>query len=212
MENRYIAIEGPIGVGKTSLARLLSERLGARLLVEDVEENPFLARFYDDPQRYAFQTQLFFLFSRYRQQQAGLQQDLFHQTTISDYIFEKDRLFAAINLSDDELALYDQIYALLDPRVPRPDLVIYLQASVRVLLERVRRRGKDYERGLGPAYLEKLCAAYNNYFFRYNHSPLLVINTDGIDFIHSRGDFEELVREVRQFRGGVQYFNPLGSR
>jgi deoxyguanosine kinase len=212
MQNRYIAIEGPIGVGKSSLAKMLAEEFEGRLLLEDVEENPFLKKFYEAREKHAFQAQVFFLLSRYRQQREFLQQDLFQQTTVSDYLFDKDRIFATINLSDDEFALYDQVYALLDHRVARPDLVIYLQAGAKTLQERIKRRGKDYERGIEARYLERLCEAYNNYFFYYSASPLLVINTDGIDFIKSRGDFDELVKEVRRFRRGTQYFNPLGSK
>jgi deoxyguanosine kinase len=212
MEHRYIAIEGPIGVGKTSLAKMLAEEFEGRLILEDVEENPFLRPFYEARDKHAFQTQVFFLLSRYKQQQGAMQQDLFAQTTVADYIFDKDRIFATVNLSDTELALYDQIYALLDHRVTRPDLVIYLQAGTRVLLERVKRRGKDYERALEARYLEKLAEAYNNYFFYYAATPLLVINTDAIDFIQSRGDFLELIKEIRRFHRGKQYFNPLGSK
>ena len=140
------------------------------------------------------------------------QQELFQQCTITDYLFDKDRIFAKVNLSDDELALYEQIYSLLDHGLVRPDLVLYLQAGPRVLLERVRRRGKDYERGIELNYLERLCEAYNNYFFYYKDTSLLVVNTDGIDFVNRQGDFDELVKEVRRFRGGIQYFVPLGSR
>lgn len=211
MDNRYIAIEGPIGVGKTSLAHMLNKVLDGRLLLEDVEENPFLKKFYADPGRYAFQAQLFFLLSRYRQQAEAIQQDLFHHTTISDYMFDKDRIFANINLGDDELVLYNQVYELLDKRVARPDLVVFLQASVPVLLERVKKRGKDYERGIGGDYLDELSEAYASYFFNYNETPLLVVNTDGIDFVESSEDFAELVSLIRKFRKGVQYFVPLGS-
>ena len=212
MEHRYIAIEGPIGVGKTSLAKMLAEEFEGRLILEDVEENPFLRQFYEAREKHAFQAQVFFLLSRYKQQQGAMQQDLFAQTTVADYIFDKDRIFATVNLSDSELALYDQIYALLDHRVTRPDLVIYLQAGTKVLLDRVKRRGKDYERTLDARYLEKLAEAYNNYFFYYASTPLLVINTDAIDFIQSRGDFLELIKEIRRFQRGKQYFNPLGSK
>jgi deoxyadenosine/deoxycytidine kinase len=211
MNPRYIAIEGPIGVGKTSLARLLAEEFEARLLLEQAEDNPFLKRFYESRSEYAFQTQLFFLLSRYRQQAELRQQDLFQQVTIADYIMEKDRIFATLNLSDAELPLYDQVYDLLDRRGHRPDLVVYLQAGPKRLLERIRRRGHDYERNLEPAYLERLCEAYNRFFFYYNATPLLVVNTDQIDFIKNRGDFEALKREILDTKKGIQYFVPLGS-
>jgi len=211
MKPRYIAIDGPIGVGKTSLAGLLADGFEGRLMLEQVEDNPFLADFYKDRESYAFQTQIFFLFSRYRQQREAVQQELFKQTIVSDYTFDKDRVFASLNLSDDELALYDQIHALLDHRVARPDLVIYLQASVPTLMERVRRRGKDYERGIEADYLERLSKAYNDFFFYYDQTPLLVVNTDQIDFVESRADFEELVKEIRRLKRGTKYFVPLGS-
>lgn len=211
MKPRYIAIEGPIGVGKSSLARLLAEELDARLMLEDVEENPFLKKFYEAKEKFAFQTQIFFLLSRYRQQAEMAQQDLFQEYTVADYLLDKDRIFAGINLSDDELALYEQIYTMLDNRVARPDLVVYLQASPRVLLDRIRKRAKEYEKGMEKAYLERLCQAYNDYFFYFNDTSLLVVNTDQIDFVRSREDFEELLKEIRRHRRGIKYFVPLGS-
>lgn len=212
MSIRYIAIEGPIGVGKSSLAKLLAEEFDARVILENVEDNPFLKKFYEARADMAFQTQVFFLLSRYRQQMELLQQDLFHQHTVSDYLFDKDRIFAGVNLTDDELVLYDQIYSLLDHRVAKPDLVLFLQASPKVLMERIKRRGKDYEKGIDMNYLKKLAEAYNDYFFYYNTTPLLVINTDKIDFIKNQGDFRELVKEIVRVRRGTQYFVPLGSR
>ncbi len=168
---RHIAIEGPIGVGKTTLAQILAERTGGRLVLEQPEENPFLAGFYDERRKYAFQTQLFFLLSRYQQQQALLQQDLFSQSTIADYLFAKDRIFAALTLEPAELALYDQVYDLLGPRVVQPDLVVYLQARTEVLLSRIKRRGRDYERGIEPSYLDALANAYRDFFFHYEDTP-----------------------------------------
>ncbi len=212
MKPRYIAIEGPIGVGKTSLAQMLAGELEGRLVLEEVEENPFLKDFYASREEFGFQTQLYFLLSRYRQQRKVAQQDLFRQFTLADYIFDKDRIFAKLNLSDDELVLYEQVYALIDHRIVRPDLVIYLQARPKILLERIKRRGKDYEKPIDSGYLERLCEAYNDYFFHFNETSLLVVNTDGIDFVESRGDFEELLKEIKRFRRGVQYFVPLGSR
>jgi deoxyadenosine/deoxycytidine kinase len=212
MKPRYIAIEGPIGVGKTSLARMLAEEIDARLVTEDVEENPFLRKFYESRSDHAFQTQIFFLLQRYRQQMQMAQPDLFQQTSISDYLFDKDRIFAKINLDDNELALYEQIYSMLDRQLARPDLVVILQASPRVLLDRIRRRGRDYERSIDIHYLEKLSEAYNDYFFYFNDTSLLVVNTDGIDFVKSRGDFEELLKKILSFTRGIQFFVPLGSR
>ena len=212
MGSRYIAIEGPIGVGKTSLANMLAEELDARLLLENVEENPFLGRFYENRKDYAFQTQVFFLLSRYRQQSELSQPDLFKQSTVSDYLFDKDRIFAGVNLTDTEFALYDQVYALLDHRIPRPDLVIYLQAGPRVLLDRIKRRAKEYEKGIDSGYLARLSEAYNDYFFYYTASPLLVVNTDKIDFVKSRRDFEELLKQIKRLKRGTQYFVPLGSK
>ncbi len=205
---RYLVIEGPIGVGKSSLCELLAKELSGRLVLEEVTDNPFLKEFYADPTQLAFQTQIFFLLSRYRQLQHLNQLDLFNQTTISDYFFPKDRLFAEITLTPDEFALYDQLYRVLNPRVPTPDLVIYLQASTDVLMERVWRRGLAYERQLTWDYLDALNRAYNDFFFSYTDSPLLVIQTTEIDFVNRRADLDDLVRQVLQMRKGTQYYNP----
>ncbi len=209
---RYIAIEGPIGVGKTTLAELLAEELGARTLLEDVESNPFLPKFYEDPKKYAFQTQVFFLLSRYQQQRELSQYGLFETSVVSDYLFAKDRIFAYLNLDENELALYEQVYRLIDARVPKPDLVVYLQASSEVLIERIRKRGKYYEQNITPEYLERLVTAYNRYFFYYKETPLLVVNTSAIDFVNNREDREDLIKEIGSVKGGVQYYIPLGSR
>lgn len=211
-EHRYIVLEGPIGVGKTSLCHLLEKEFSGRLVLEEVEENPFLTEFYQDRQRMALQTQLFFLLSRYRQQQEIIQPSLFGQATISDYLFAKDRIFAYLNLDDNELALYNQIYELLEPTVPKPDLVIYLQASTEVLMQRIGLRGKDYEKGISREYINDLNEAYNHFFFNYTDTPLLVINTTEIDFVSSRKDLVDLVQRIKEMRKGTHYYIPMASR
>jgi deoxyadenosine/deoxycytidine kinase len=208
---RYIAIEGPIGVGKTTLAQVLSERLGARLVLERPEENPFLPGFYADRKKHAFQAQLFFLLSRYQQQQALVQQDLFATATVSDYLFAKDRIFAALTLDPAELTLYQQVYELLGPRVVQPDLVVYLQARTEVLSARVRKRGREYERALDVGYLGALGKAYSDFFFHYDDTPLLVVNTSDIDIEGSAEDLEALLAVIRRHRKGTQHYVPQGS-
>ena len=209
---RHIAIEGPIGVGKSSLAKILAQKYASRLVKEDVAGNPFLERFYENPRKYAFQTQLFFLLSRYRQQRELAQGDLFEGGLVCDYILAKDKIFALINLEDDEISLYESIYKLLVSTLPKPDLVIYLQARPEVLLSRVRKRGIAYERNISLDYLRTLSDAYNEYFFHYNETPLLVVNTSEIDFVESPRDLEHLVREVKSVKRGTQHYIPLGSR
>lgn len=208
---RYIAIEGPIGVGKSSLAKSLAAAFDARVVREEGEANPFLDRFYEDPRKFAFQTQLFFLLSRYRQQRELAQGNLFEQRIVSDYTLAKDRIFAFINLDEDEYSLYESIFRLLSPNVPRPDLVIYLQARPEVLLGRVRKRGIAYERNISLDYLKTLSDAYSEYFFHYNETPLLVVNTSEIDFVERPRDLDHLVREVKSMRRGTQHYIPLGS-
>ena len=205
---RYIAIEGPIGVGKTSLAERLAEVIGASVLREVTEENPFLANFYADSDRHAFQTQLFFLLSRYRQQLDLTQLDLFHGGIVSDYIFAKDRIFAYVNLDPDEIVLYEEIYSLLRTRIPSPDLVVFLQAGTDVLIDRIQNRRRDFERSIKPEYLELINEAYNRYFFRYSETPLLIVNTDSMDFVHRKEDFDHLVREIVNLKQGTHIYVP----
>ncbi len=211
-EPRYIVVEGPIGVGKTSLVERLADRLKGRALLEVADDNPFLPVFYTDPRRYAFQTQLWFLLNRFRQQQELAQIDLFHQALLTDYLFAKDKIFAYLTLEDHELALYERVHSLLQVQVPWPDLVIFLQASTETLLQRITQRGKPYEREIGRKYLEELNAAYTHFFFHYTASPLLVVNTSEIDFVSRPEDFEDLVKTVSQTRAGTHYYVPLGSR
>ncbi len=209
---RYIAIEGPIGVGKTTLAQILAERAGARLVLEPIEENPFLPQFYDDARKFAFQTQLFFLLSRFQQQQALHQQELFTTSTVSDYLFAKDRIFAALTLDANELALYERLYGALGPRVVKPDLVIYLQARTEVLLQRIKRRGRSYERQIAPGYVEALATAYSDFFFHYEETPLLVVNTSEIDLVTSSEEVEALAAVIRRHRKGTQHYVPMGTK
>ena len=209
---RYIAIDGPIGVGKTSLAKLLAKEFNARCILEKPDENPFLPGFYGDRRKYALQTQIFFLLSRFQQQKEIAQLDLFNQVTLCDYLFAKDRIFASLNLDDHELALYEQIYRLLHGQIPSPDLVIFLQAKPEVLVQRVRSRNIPFEKEIDPEYLKNLVDAYNYYFFHYDQTPLLVVNTSEIDFVNRQEDFTQLVREIKQMKKGTWYFVPLRSK
>jgi deoxyadenosine/deoxycytidine kinase len=208
---RYIVIEGPIGVGKTSLAKRLSVHFKARCILESPEENPFLHKFYRDRKKYAFQTQLFFLLNRYQQQREMRQIDLFNQITITDYLFAKNRIFAYLNLDESELALYERVYSLLDGRIPTPDLVIFLQAKPEMLLARIRARDINYERDIDLEYLRALSQAYNTFFFHYEESPLLVVDTSEIDLVTREEDLENLIREIHSTRRGTWYYKPLGS-
>ncbi|MGD8984673.1 MAG: deoxynucleoside kinase [Desulfobacteraceae bacterium] len=210
--HHYIVIEGPLGVGKTSLALKLAEALNAEALLEDAEENPFLRKFYQDPKKYSFQAQIFFLLRRYQRALDITQMDLFKRTMISDYLFDKDRIFARANLDDDEFWLYEQLFQLLRKRITPPDLVIFLQATTDVLVERIRRRGKKYERSISAKYLEEINQAFNDFFFHYSDSPLLVINASRIDFVNVPEDFEDLVGQIRRMRTGTQYYVPMSSK
>lgn len=192
----FIAIEGVIGAGKTTLARLLSERYGARLVLEQFEENPFLPKFYEDRERYAFQTQLAFLASRFKQQQSMTNRDLFDGFLISDYIFEKDRIFARLNLDDDEMALYDNIFGIMAGISAKPDLVIYLQSSVDRLMQNIEQRGRDYEKHITEEYLQELGDAYNRFFYHYNKAPLMIINATEIDFLNNPDHLSYLEEQI----------------
>lgn len=212
MSGRYIVVEGPIAVGKTSLTERLAEALGARLVLEEGEENPFLRKFYENPEKYAFATQIFFLLSRYRQQLELAQRDLFEQAVVADYSFAKDQIFARLNLENDEYLLYQQIYRMLDARTARPDLVVYLEARGDVLTRRMRRRDRSYERRIAPAYLERVAEAYRQFYHHYSDSPLLVVQSSDIDFVSHPDDFQALLKEIRSAKRGVQHYVPLASR
>ncbi len=208
-ENRYIAVEGVIGVGKTSLAKLLSERLQAQLVLEEVEENPFLKDFYKDRARYAFQTQMHFLFSRFQQQRNLRQTELFSERLVADYLFQKDRIFAGLNLSERELGLYERLVGWLELDVVKPDVVVYLQANADVLLERIGKRGRPFEKDMDREYIRQLNEAYNHFFFHYAEAPLLVVNTNGIDFVNNADDFEDLLNRIVSHHQGTVYYAPL---
>jgi len=209
---RYIVIEGPIGVGKTSLAKLLSKEFNARCILEKAEDNPFLSYFYEDRKKYAFQTQIFFLLNRFQQQKEIAQLDLFNQITLCDYFFDKDRIFASINLDDHELALYEQVFHLLNGQIPSPDLVIFLQANPERLIHRIKSRNVSYEKNMDLEYLKTLMEAYNYYFFHYDQTPLLVVDTSEIDFVNRKEDLDQLLREIKQMKKGTWYFIPMRSK
>ncbi|MFN3872234.1 MAG: deoxynucleoside kinase [Ignavibacterium sp.] len=212
-ELRYIAVEGVIGAGKTALAKKLKARLDARMVLEQFETNPFLEKFYNDRRRYAFQTQMFFLINRYKQQEELIQEDLFSNYIVSDYIFEKDRIFAYLNLTGDELKLYESLYPLLARTLRKPDLVVFLQSSIDRLMFNIKKRGRAIEKNLTRSYIEELSEAYNHFFFRYNSTPLLIVNSTEIDFVNNENDFEELFRQIfREDRGVIEYFNPESRR
>lgn len=210
---RYVAVEGVIGAGKTSLARLLARHLGARLVLEEFEENPFLPDFYRDPARWAFQTQLAFLASRFRQQKNLLERDLFHQRTLSDYTFDKDRIFARLTLSGDEMALYETLHALMEPSTATPDLTVYLSSSVDRLVHNIEQRGREYEKSIERTYLADLAEAYEHHFRHYSKGPLLIVNTTDIDFVNNADDFDRLVARIAAMAGqrGTAVFNPPAS-
>ncbi len=212
IQTKYIVTEGPIGVGKTSLTALLADELDARLILERAEDNPFLTDFYKDPARYRFQTQMFFLLSRFSQQQEMFQPDLFTRITISDYLFDKDRIFAYLNLDEHELPLYEQIYKILEPKIVKPDLVIFLQADTDTLLRRIKQRGRPFEKEINHDYIAAVNEAYNQFFFRYSDTPLLVINTSDIDFVRRHDDLEDLLKQVLGMKHGTRYYVPVSSK
>jgi deoxyguanosine kinase len=208
MAHHYIAVEGPIGVGKTTVVDRLAERLDVNKVLEDWSTNPFLRPFYDGQTGAAFQVELFFLLSRYRQQQELLQRQLFTQATLSDYVFEKSRLFAYLNLEDSELLIFEKLFSLLAAGIPKPDLVVYLQAPTEVLLRRVKTRGRPEEAGFSEEYMAEVNRAYNHYFFHYSATPLLVVNTADVDFVKNPEDLDDLLKQIRGMGKGTQYYVP----
>jgi deoxyguanosine kinase len=212
VRKNYIAVEGPLGVGKTSLAILLAERIHGRTILEDAEGNPFLASFYEDPRRFAFQTQLFFVLRRFQRQEEINQIDLFKRVVVSDFLFDKDRIFARLNLDDREFGLYQQVFNLLKVKSAKPDLVIFLQARTEVLKERIRKRNRDYEKLVALSYLDQINQAFNEFFFHYNETPLLVINASEIDFVNVPADLDNLILEIEKMERGTKYYVPLGTR
>jgi deoxyguanosine kinase len=210
--HKFVVVEGPIGVGKTSLARRLSSSLSAEAVLEQAAQNPFLERFYRNPRAGALPTQLYFLFQRAQQLSSLKQQDLFASVRVADYLLEKDRLFARVTLDDAEYALYEQVYAKLDVQAPKPDLVVYLQAPVDVLLDRIGKRGIDYEQHIERQYLERLNEAYARFFHEFESAPLLIVNAAAIDPINNQADYDELLAAIQRMRRGRLYYNPLRSR
>jgi len=204
---RHVAIDGPIGVGKTSLVELIARRFHGTKILEDVD-NPFLPDFYKRKKGSAFQTQLFFLLSRYQQQRDLAQIDLFTTLVVADYHFPKDKIFACLNLDDSELMIYDRLYTLLSETVPRPDLVIYLQGSLETCMKRIKKASRSIEKGITPEYVAQLIEAYNYYFYHYEETPLLVVDTNEIDFVNRPADFDDLVAQVQKAKKGVQYYVP----
>ncbi len=211
-ENGYIVVEGPLGVGKSSLSKLLAERINGETILEDTEENPFLTKFYKDPKRFAFQAQLFFTLRRFQKQEEINQIDLFKRIVVSDFLFDKDRIFARYNLDDKEFYLYEQLFNLLKLRTLKPDLVIFLQAKTDVLKERIEKRKRNYEKSISIKYLDKINQAFNDFFFHYNETPLLVINASEIDFVNVPSDLDNLISEISKMEKGTKYYVPLRSK
>ncbi len=212
-EIKYIAIEGVIGAGKTSLAKKISDKLEAELVLEQFEANPFLEKFYSDRKRFAFQTQMFFLINRYKQQEQLGQENLFTEFIVSDYVFDKDRIFAYLNLNGEELKLYESIFPLLSRSLRKPDLVVFLQSSVDRLMYNIKKRSRKIERNLTRSYIEELSDAYTHFFFRYTSTPLLIVNSTELDFVNNEQDFNELFKQIfRKDRGVKEYFKPESKR
>ncbi len=215
MENqcthRYIAVDGPIGAGKTTVSKMLTEDLDGRLILEPVEKNPFLNEFYKDRKKNAFKTQLFFLLNRYQQQRELKQHNLFDQLTICDYTFAKDFIFAGINLSEDEQNLYRTVFDLLDRELPKPDIVVYLQAEPEVLMQRIKKRGINYEKPISTSYLEQLTNAYNEYFFQYSDTPLLIVNSNDLDIVKSPSDWATLKDAILKHKKGTAHHHYIGK-
>lgn len=210
---QYLVVEGVIGVGKTSLVEILANILSAEAVFEQSVENPFLSNFYKDKQKYAFQTQLWFLLSRYRQITEMIsQQNLFHKITVSDYMFAKDKIFAHVNLDENELSLYNRIASLLERDIIKPDFVVYLQASTEVLLERIELRGRPFEKNMNRDYVETLNQAYNHFFFHYKESPVLIVDTNDIDFVRNSEELDEIVTQIQKLSAGTRYYRPLGKK
>lgn len=204
---RYVVIEGPVGAGKTSLTRRLSEHFGASALLEAPEDNPFLPKFYRDMARYALPTQLYFLFQRVNQVQGLKQPDIFSGATVADFMLDKDSLFARLTLNDEEYGLYRNLYRRLQPQAPRPDLVIYLQASPETLMQRVQRRGHDFERAMPAEYLARLADGYSRFFYHYDASPLMIVNSNHLNFVEGKADFDLLLQRIAGMRGAREFFN-----
>jgi deoxyguanosine kinase len=211
LASKYIVIEGPIGVGKTSLANKLSLEWDAELILENVDDNPFLSKFYKNQREVSLQTQLYFLLTRTRQVQSFKQQDIFAMTRVSDFMLQKDRLFAQVTLSNEEYDLYDQLYSYMTVDIPKPDLLIYLQAPIEVLIKRIKKRGRNFEKYITSSYLEKLNSMYLKFFNTYDSSPLLIVNAEDIDFVNNEIDYKNLLDKIYSIEKGKHYFNPLAS-
>lgn len=210
-QHRYIAIDGPIGAGKTTVSKMLASDLDANTIFEPVDKNPFLVDFYKDRQKNAFKTQLFFLLNRYQQQVELKQQDLFSKVVVCDYTFAKDLIFASINLSEDEQNLYNTVYSLLDARLPKPDVIVYLQAEPNILMQRIRKRGISYEKPISNEYLEQLTNAYNEYYFQYKETPLLIVNSNDMDIVQCGEDWENLKKAIFEHRKGTAHHHYVGK-
>ena len=211
-QKNYIVVEGPLGVGKTSFAMLLAEKINGKAILEETEGNPFLSSFYKDPKKFAFQTQLFFILRRFQKQEEINQIDIFRRVVISDFLFDKDKIFARLNLDDREFSLYEQIFHLLKVRILKPNLVIFLQARTDILKERIKRRNRDYEKSINMKYLDQINQAFNEFFFHYTETPLLVIDASEIDFVNVPADLDNLIVEIEKMEKGTKYYVPLGSK